>query len=173
MTAYYNVNTGYEVDPTGYPPEFLTTEVPPGPGYKYTGTTWVANDTMVQVKLTSEKSRIFADVNEAVMVVYRTYTPMNMEYLEREAQAIAWEANGFQGDVPPQILAFSNPARVNPVEACRLILLQAKQFRSALDYMSIIRMRKHEVETAPTIKDARDIEANLMGQIDYIVANLP
>lgn len=172
-TKYYNINTGYEVDAAGYPPEFLTQSVPPAPGYKFTGTTWVASDPIVQRKLAAEKIRIFEDVNEAVMVVYRTYTPMNMEYLEREAQAKAWEAKGFEGDVPPQILAFSNPARVNPVEACQLILLQAKEFRAALDYMSIIRMRKHEVDNAVSIKDARDIEVNLMNQVAYVVANLP
>lgn len=172
-TIYYNIHTGYEVDPSGYPPEFLTQSKPPSSGYRYTGAVWVASDPIVQGKLAAEKIRIFADVNEAVMKVYRTYTPMNMEYLEREAQAKEWKAQNFQGEVPPQILAFSNPARVNPVEACELILLQAKQFRAALDYMSIIRMRKHEVENATSIKDARDIETNLMNQVDYVVANLP
>lgn len=170
---YYSIHTGYVVDPTGYPPQFVTTNKPPAPGYKFTGTHWVASDPIVQRKLAQEKVRIFEDVNEAVMEAYRMYTPLNMEYLEREKQAQDWDALEYAGPVPPQILAFSNPARVNPVEACKLILLQAKQFRAALDYMSIIRMRKHEVDTATTIKEARDIEKNLMAQVKQVIQALP
>lgn len=171
--TYYSIYTGYEVDPNGYPPEFVTTNKPPATGYRFTGTHWVASDPIVQRKLAHEKARIFAAVDEAVMEAYRTYTPLNMEYLEREKQAQDWDAMEYMGPVPPQILAFSNPARVNPVEACKLILLQAKQFRDALDYMSIIRMRKHEVDTATTIKEARDIEKNLMAEINYVLQSLP
>ena len=96
-----------------------------------------------------------------------------MEYIQREEQALAWTNSNYAGDPPAQVTAFSNPARMNPVEACKLILYQAQLFHDALDILAQLRMMKHEVEIATSIAEVREIERQTMNQIDQVVASLP
>lgn len=173
MVKLYNIYNGFEVDEGVYPPNLVTTITPPAAGYKLSNGAWVTNPDVVIERLEEVRLAVFARINNRVLGVYNTNNSVYMEYIQREQQALAWTASNYAGDPPPQVTAFSNPARMNPVEACKLILYQAGLFHYALDVLAQLRMMKHEVEIATSIAQVREIERQTMAQIDQVVASLP
>lgn len=173
MTKLYNIHNGFEVDPGVYPEHMVTSVAPPGPGYMYSKNTWTTNPKSVNERLSEVRLAVFAKINNRVLNIYNEYNSVYMEYIQREEQAQAWTKANYAGDAPPQVTAFSNPARMNPVEACQLILYQAGLFHHALDVLAQLRMMKHEVEVATSIAEIREIERQTMTQIDQVVASLP
>lgn len=173
MTKLYNIHNGFEVD-TGVYPVHLTTDVPPpAPGYRFSKGVWSTNPFAVTERLDEVRLSVFERINDRVLDIYSTFTNVYMEYIQREEQAIKWTNSNYAGDPPPQVTAFSNPARMNPVEACKLIMYQAGLFHDALDVLAQLRMMKHEVEIATSIAEVREIERQTMIQIDQVVAALP
>lgn len=173
MTKYYNIFNGFEVDEGIYPPSLVTTQAPPAPGYRLSKGTWITNPVVVVERLEEVRLSVFARINDRVLGIYNENNSVYMEYIQREEQALKWTAANYAGTPPPQVTAFSNPARMNPVEACKLILYQAGLFHYALDVLAQLRMMKHEVEIATSIAQVREIERQTMAQIDQVVASLP
>ena len=171
--SIYNIYNGCEVEEGVYPDHLVTTVKPPATGYFYNGESWQLNQSAVSERLAAVVDEIYTNINERVLNIYEKYTNVYMEYIQREEQSKKWKDSGYAGDAPPQVLAFSVPARMNPVEACELILMQAEQFHAALDFLASLRMMKHEVEVATSVEQARQIEAQTMANIDYVLANLP
>lgn len=100
------------------------------------------------------------------------YLPRMPGYELREAQAIAYKAAGYTGDVPSQVASFQVAAGLTPTAATDTILAQAAAFRAALNELETRRMRKFEVDA---MTDARAIEANaaqIAGEIKAIAAML-
>lgn len=173
MSKLYNIHNGFEVDTGVYPAHLVTNVAPPGPGYRFAKGVWSTNPKAVTERLDEVRLSVFARINNRVLEIYSVHNSVYMEYIQREEQALAWTASNYAGDPPPQVTAFSNPARMNPVEACQLILYQAGLFHHALDILSQLRMMKHEVEVATSIAEVREIERQTMIQIDQVVASLP
>ena len=171
--ALYNIFNGFEVDENVYPTHLTTTVVPPAPGYEFVKGVWITANNCVSERLEAVKTEIYEKINNQVIYVYNQYAPLFMEYTQREEQAQNWRDMDYIGNAPAQVLAFSVPAKMNPIEACNLILYQAKQFRVALDFLGSQRMKKIEVESAHSIADARDIETNTMASINQVLASLP
>lgn len=173
MSAYYNIYNGFEVD-AGVYPDFMVTQIPPpAPGYMFKNNSWLTNPDAVNERMSEVKLEVFERINNRVLGVYADYSPVYMEYIQREQQALAWTQNNYQGAAPPQVTAFSDPARMNPIEACKLILYQAGIFHNAVDVLARLRMMKHEVENATSIAQIREIERATMEQINQVVAALP
>lgn len=173
MSKLYNIHNGFEVDPGVYPEHLVTTVAPPAPGYKFSNGTWSTNPRAVTERLDEVRFSVFSKINNRVLDIYAIHNNVYMEYIQREQQAIAWTEANYAGPAPPQVTAFSDPARMNPVEACQLILYQAGLFHHALDILAQLRMMKHEVEVATSIAEVREIERQTMIQIDQVVASLP
>lgn len=173
MTSLYNIHNGFEVDQGVYPAHLVTTTPPPAPGYRFSKGAWSTNPNAVSERLDEVRFSVFAKINNRVLEIYSIHNSVYMEYIQREEQALAWTASNYAGSPPPQVTAFSNPARMNPVEACKLILYQAQLFHYALDVLAQLRMMKHEVEIATSIAEVREIERQTMIQIDQVVASLP
>lgn len=173
MTKLYNIYNGFEVDEGTYHPSLVTTQPPPAPGYKFSNGSWITNSDVVIERLEEVRLTVFKRINDRVLEIYGQNSSVYMEYIQREEQALAWTASNYAGDPPPQVTAFSNPARMNPIEACKLILYQAGLFHYALDVLAQLRMMKHEVEIATSIAEVREIERQTMIQIDQVIAALP
>lgn len=171
--ALYNIFNGYEVDEGVYPSHYVTSTPPPAPGYTFVKDIWMVSDGCVTERLEKVKIEVYKRINDRVIEMYNIYTPLFMEYTQRETQAMGWRDRDYYGEPPPQVLAFSVPAKMNPVEACNLIIYQAKQFREALDYMASLRMKKIEVESASSIAQALDIEKQTLADMQKVLANLP
>lgn len=90
-----------------------------------------------------------ADIDEACAAIYTRVGRFSEEYKSREADALAYHAAGYTGDVPRQVAAFAVPAGVTPTYATNVILAQAAQLRGALAALGELRMRKYEIKTAP------------------------
>lgn len=173
MSKVYNIYNGFEVDEGVYHPSLVTTIAPPAPGYMYHKGSWITNSNVVIERLEEVRLSVFARINNRVLAIYADNNNVYMEYIQREEQAIAWTKANYAGKAPPQVTAFSNPARMNPIEACKLILYQAELFHYAVDVLAQLRMMKHEVEIATSIAEVREIERQTMAQIDQVVASLP
>lgn len=173
MPKLYNIYNGFEVDEGVYPEHLTTTVAPPAAGYQFAKGAWSTSARAVTERLSEVKLSVFSKINDRVLYIYSVHNSVYMEYIQREEQAIAWTNSNYAGDPPPQVTAFSDPARMNPVEACKLILYQAQLFHYALDVLAQLRMKKHEVEIATSIAEVREIERQTMIQIDQVVASLP
>ena len=173
MAKVYNIQNGFEVDEFTYPPSMVTTTAPPAPGYMFVKGTWIVSPASVNERLEVVRREAFDNINNRSIECYTTYTPLYMEYLQRESRAQAWKDSGFVGNPPPQVLAVSVPSRMNPMEACIQILTQAGQFRAALDFLAGLRMKKLEVDTATSIAEVREIEKETMASIEVVLSQLP
>ena len=172
MTKVYNIQNGFEVDEFTYPASMVTTNAPPAPGYMFVKGVWIVSPASVSERLDVVRREAFDNINNRSIESYNLFTPLYMEYLQRESQAQAWKDSGFVGNPPPQVLAVSIPSRMNPMEACIQILQQAADFHSALDFLAGLRMKKLEVDTATSIAEVRDIEKKTMASIDVVLAQL-
>ena len=172
MEKVYNIQNGFEVDEFTYPARMVTTTAPPAPGYMFVKGVWIVSPASVNERLEVVRREAFDNINNRSIETYNLYTPLYMEYLQRETQAQTWKDSGFVGNPPPQVLAVSLPSRMNPMEACIKILTEASQFHSALDFLAGLRMKKLEVDTATSIAEVRDIEKETMASIDMVLSQL-
>ena len=172
MTKVYNIQNGFEVDEFTYPASMVTTNAPPAPGYMFVKGVWIVSPASVSERLDVVRREAFDNINNRSIESYNLFTPLYMEYLQRESQAQAWKDSGFVGNPPPQVLAVSIPSRMNPMEACIQILIEAGQFRAALDFLAGLRMKKLEVDTATSIAEVREIEKETMATIEVVLSQL-
>lgn len=92
-----------------------------------------------------DRGALAAHIDAAVAAVYDRPMTYSKEYEAREAQAQAYKDAGYTGPVPARVAGFATPAGMTTQAATDLILLQAAQFRSALDQLSDLRMQKYAV----------------------------
>lgn len=111
-------------------------------------------------------------IDSAVASVYAQYTRFEVEYLEREKQALAYKAAGYTGEMPQQVAAFATPANKTGKQAADIILMQAAQLRDALAQLGVLRMRKYEVLAAPDAATAQAIADGILGAVAQIGAAL-
>lgn len=98
-------------------------------------------------------------IDDAAAQVYGRFTRFDQEYVAREAQALAYRAAGYTGEVPRQVAAFAAPAGLPAQQAADTILSQAAKLRGAIEELGELRMRKYEVYAAATVAEklaARD-----------------
>ena len=173
MARVFNIQNGFEVDSATYPASMVTEIAPPAPGYMFVKGVWIVSPASVNERLDVVRREAVDNINNRSIECYNIFTPLYMEYVQRESQAQAWKVSGFVGNPPPQVLAVSIPSRMNPMEACIQILTQAGQFRAVLDFLAGLRMKKLEVDTATSIAEVREIEKETMASIDMVLSQLP
>lgn len=117
------------------------------------------------------RDQAVVDIDEACAAIYTRVGRFSEEYKSREADALAYQAAGYTGDVPRQVAAFAGPAGVTPTYAANIILNQAAQLRGALAALGELRMRKCAVKTA-SIDVATATHAQVMAAIAAIGSSL-
>ena len=107
-------------------------------------------------------------IDSAVAALYAQYTRFEVEYLEREKQALAYKAAGYTGEMPQQVAAFATPANKTGKQAADIILMQAAQLRGALAQLGVLRMRKFEVLACTSVTDAQTKAATILAAVQQI-----
>ena len=133
---------------------------------------WQADAAKQAEILARDIAAVVASVDAAVAAIYAKYTRFEVEYLEREKQALAYKAAGYTGEMPQQVAAFATPANKTGKQAADIILMHAAQLRDALAQLGVLRMRKYEVLAAPDAATAQAIADGILGAVAQIVAAL-
>lgn len=116
----------------------------------------------------ASKAALAQNIDSAVAAVYAQYTRFEVEYLEREKQALAYKAAGYTGDVPVQVAAFATPANKTGEQAADIIIAQATALRGALSQLGVLRMRKYEVLQAATPAAAQALAEQITAAVQQI-----
>lgn len=109
-------------------------------------------------------------IDEAVAAIYLRFGRFQFEYTEREAQALAFKAAGYTGQVPSRVADFATPAAMPANAATDLILSQAAALRAALDQLSALRMRKYDVLRATSDAAAETAAVQILAGIAAVGA---
>lgn len=120
----------------------------------------------------ASKAALAQNIDSAVAAVYAQYTRFEVEYLEREKQALAYKAAGYTGEMPQQVAAFATPANKTSKQAADIILTQAAALRGALAQLGVLRMRKFEVLQAATVEEAQSTADSIIAAVQQIGAAL-
>ena len=107
-------------------------------------------------------------IDSAVEAVYAQYTRFEVEYLEREKQALAYKAAGYTGEMPQQVAAFATPANKTGKQAADIIIAQAAQLRGALAALGVLRMRKFEIRACTTTEAAQAKATEIITAVQQI-----
>ena len=116
----------------------------------------------------ASKAALAQNIDSAVAVVYAQHARFEVEYLEREKQALAYKAAGYTGDVPVQVAAFATPANKTGKQAADIIIAQATALRGALAQLGVLRMRKYEVLQAADVDKAQSVADEVLAAIAAI-----
>ena len=151
------------------PADCAATDKPrPSPAHVWKTSKW-ALDAAKQAALdAASKAALAQNIDAAVASVYAQHTRFEVEYLEREKQALAYKAAGYKGDVPVQVAAFATPAGKTPREAADIIIAQSEQLHGALSQLGVLRMRKYEVLMCTSVTDAQTKAATILAAVQQI-----
>ena len=121
----------------------------------------------------ASKAALAQNIDSAVAAVYaQQYTRFEVEYLEREKQALAYKAAGYTGEMPQQVAAFATPANKTGKQAADIIIAQATALRGALAQLGVLRMRKYEVLQAADVEEAQSTADSIIAAVQQIGAAL-
>jgi hypothetical protein len=120
--------------------------------------------------LSNMKTRLAAEIDNQVAVIYSTWTRFRDEYVAREAAAQAYKDTGYAGDVSGWISGFADAADKTAQEATDLILAQSASLRGALEQLGALRMRKYEVLMAIDRNTANAAYNSIMASIQAVAA---
>lgn len=143
-------------------------KIKPSPFHELVNGVWVINTEKKNELESLEKQKLVKSIDEAVSDIYTRFTPFQAEYELREKQARDYAESGYKGEAPEQVTAFATPAQLTTQEAADIILQQAKELRSAMSDLGVLRMRKYEVIKASTIDDARVLTSSILESIKLV-----
>ena len=129
---------------------------------------WVLDADKQSALHAAQIAELAKSIDSAVAAVYAQYTRFEVEYLEREKQALDYKAAGYTGTVPTQVAAFATPANKTGKQAADIILMQAAQLRGALAQLGVLRMRKFEVLMCTSVTDAQTKAATILAAVQQI-----
>lgn len=150
----------------------LTRQARPDAMHKLEGGQWVVCAQLTAQAEAAERDALCARIDAAVAAIYAAFTRFEAEYNLREAQARAYQAAGYAGEVPVQVAAFAGPAGKSAQEAAEIIIREADKLHEALSRLGALRMRKYEVKGASGIEAARAAAEEVLTAIAAIGAAL-
>jgi hypothetical protein len=136
------------------------------------GQGWELLDAPPAPPITDVRKSAKADIEGAFSAALSPYMPRLEGYKLREAQAVAYKAAEYSGDVPSQVAAFQVASGMTPQAATDTILAQAAAFRGALEALELRRMRKFEVDAMTDAAAIQAKAAQICGEIKAIAAML-
>lgn len=129
---------------------------------------WVLDAAKQAALDAASKAALAQNIDSAVAAVYAQYTRFEVEYLEREKQALAYKAAGYTGEMPQQVAAFATPANKTGKQAADIIIAQATALRGALTQLGVLRMRKYEVMQAAAVEEAQSTADSIIAAVQQL-----
>lgn len=118
------------------------------------------------------KNRLIVSIDDHIAGIYARFQRFQMEYIQREAVALAYKNAGYTGPYSPWIDVFANNAGLSLQAATDLILQQAIQLRGALEQLGALRMMKYGINSAEDEAAANTLHDQIVSDADVIAAAL-
>ena len=151
------------------PADCAATDKPrPSEAHIWKTSKWVLDAAKQAALDAAQIAELAKSIDSAVAALYAQYTRFEVEYLEREKQALAYKAAGYTGTVPTQVAAFATPSGKTGKQAADIILTQAAALRGALEQLGVLRMRKIEVQQAATPAAAQALAEQITAAVRQI-----
>ena len=106
----------------------------------------------LETQISEAKIAAKLSIDNLAATCYERYTRFQLEYEKRENQAQLYKDNNYIGEIPEQILAFSEPSGITPEQATDIILQQSTILRTALNNIAVLRMKKFEIDKLTTLE---------------------
>lgn len=176
----YSTTTGAEQQHTelGELPEGLTTAPRPSADHSWTGRAWAFDAELQATNRQALTARLCASVDTAADAARRAVAgdPLRaVEYERAAAEAQAFAAAGYQGEVPPMVAPWAISGRTAQ-QAADSILAEAAQYTAALVQLRTTRLQAKELIRAAmadgNVEQAEDIAAETIASIEAAVAGI-
>ncbi|MDW6017637.1 hypothetical protein SBW85_07580 [Vibrio plantisponsor] len=113
---------------------------------------WELTATAAAEQLADTLKASKASIDNTSSTIAQQWTRFSEEYLEREAQAIAFKEAGYTGECGNYITMYSTRANKTEQEATDIILQQADGLRALQEQLASERMRKYELDACETVE---------------------
>ncbi len=113
---------------------------------------WELTATAAAEQLADTLKTSKASIDNTSSAIAQQWTRFSEEYLEREAQAIAFKEAGYTGECGNYITMYSTRANKTEQEATDTILQQADDLRALQEQLASERMRKYELDACETVE---------------------
>lgn len=176
----YRTDTGAAVqhDQLGSLPEGLTTEPRPTAAHRWAAGSWIFDQSLEDAHLTALLYGLCSQIDHAADDARRAVAgdPLRaVEYDRAAAEALAFAAAGYQGEVPPMVAAWAIGGRT-PQQAADSILAEAAQYNGALVQLRTVRLQAKELiraaMVAGDVEQAQTIAAQTVASIEATVAGI-
>lgn len=144
-------------------------EIRPSDIHDWDGTKWVINQQKQAQLLSNKRQQCIDSIDNTAAQYLAKWTRFTSEYEVREAAALEYKANNYQGDASIYITGFATAAELDLRTATDLILQQANQLRSTLANMSALRMRKYELkQNNLTLEQMQTIHDDIISKMQQL-----
>lgn len=175
-TAYFSIDDDihaqYSDAPAWTDGKIITSAAPPSDFVVLTVDGWMVDEELQQTALQTRKQAAKSAIDGAVGTIYSKFNMFLQEYNLREKQAIAFAAENYEGDVPPQIQAVVDPTGMTPKQATDSILAEAQGLQMALEKLGELRMQKLAVDKMISIDDINTHRDSVLKQISTVAKYL-
>lgn len=164
----YSIIDGAEIDikEIGEYPDNTTTQPRPTEAHIWNGTEWILSDEKQAELIKTKRQQLIDNIDSTASELIGKWTRFESEYKEREAAALAFKANNYEGEPNIYIKGFSEAANLDDKTATDIILMQAEQLRNTLVQMSVLRMRKYELKQDNlTLEQMQSIYDDIIGKM--------
>ncbi|ELE8119486.1 hypothetical protein RB980_002093 [Vibrio fluvialis] len=116
------------------------------------GDDWQLTEEAEIQQLTDTRKASKASIDNTSSAIAQQWTRFSEEYLEREAQALAFKEAGYTGECGNYITMYSTRAGKTEQQATDIILQQADGLRALQEQVASERMRKYELDACETVE---------------------
>ncbi|MCG6410505.1 hypothetical protein K6U17_14885 [Vibrio fluvialis] len=113
---------------------------------------WELTATAAAEQLADTLKASKASIDNTSSAIAQQWTRFSEEYLEREAQALAFKQAGYTGECGNYVTMYSTRANKTEQEATDIILQQADGLRALQEQLASERMRKYELDACETVE---------------------
>lgn len=113
---------------------------------------WELTATAAAQQLADTLKASKASIDNTSSAIAQQWARFSEEYLEREAQALAFKEAGYTGECGNYITMYSTRANKTEQEATDIILQQADGLRALQEQLASERMRKYELDACETVE---------------------
>lgn len=137
--------------------------------HTWNGTEWILSDEKQAELIKTKRQQLIDNIDSTALELIGKWTRFESEYKEREAAALAFKANNYEGEPNIYIKGFSEAANLDDKTATDIILMQAEQLRNTLAQMSVLRMRKYELKQDNlTLEQMQTIHADIISKMQQL-----
>ncbi|KGQ59739.1 hypothetical protein [Gallibacterium anatis] len=144
----------------------------PPKNYVWNGSEFIKDEEAVAFNLEQTKKAAIKLINDEAAKAYNSKDRFAQEYIVREAEALAFKAANYEGEVPRQVAAFATPAGLEPKAAADLTIAQAAKLREAFNQIGELRMSAYELQPLETEFDVNERAAQIVLAIRKIAEEM-